>query len=216
MRFTTEGPVTQAKNGITTDYEASIMDRRQYLTSIGVLAAGGIAGCTSSSDSDNSGDDGDSEDSGGNGNQGTSGVTQVSVSGKDYTVENAVNTVTFNYATRTAEEAAGREPDSDNKWVILHAEVEFESELDGQVDIYGSAIGLEADGVVAEGSTVIDQPSLSQTVTPGASYDGWTAYQVAEDVTEATLVGTDVESWFDNPTEILFEQSDSISATIEG
>jgi hypothetical protein len=205
----------QNKNDITTDFEATIMHRRRYLASIGVLTAGGIAGCSGDTESDNSGDDnGNSVSNGGNQNRTTSEVTQVSVSGEDYTVENAVNTVIFNYATQTATEAAGLDPDSGNKWVILHAEVEFESELDGQVDIYGSAIGLEANGVVAEGINVIDQPSLSQTVTSGASYDGWTAYQVATDVTEATLVGTDVGSWFDNPTEILFEQSGSISATI--
>lgn len=65
------------------------------------------------------------------------------------------------------------------------------------MEVYGSAWGLDAEGVIQDGVTIIDLPGLSQTVTPGATYDGWEAYQVPEGVTQAKLVGTDVDLLFD-------------------
>jgi hypothetical protein len=188
------------------------MRRRAYISSVAVLSSVAAAGC--SSDSDN-GDTGNEESGNGDsGNQQTPSVSQVSVSAEDYTAVNAVQTINLSYATQTAIDGYMRDPDSGNKWVILHGEITFESELDSEVDIYSSAIALETNGVISEATIVAGQSGLSQTVRPGATFDGWQAFQVPEETEEATLVGNDVDAWYDNPTEILFEQSDSLSAEI--
>ncbi|WP_152420909.1 hypothetical protein [Halorubrum coriense] len=170
----------------------------------------GLAGCTGGGDGgDNSGDD----------EADTPNVSQVSVSGENYGQENAINTLTLRYSTNTTAElnppdSPARSPDSGNKFVILNAEVEVESEVEGEIDVYGSAIGLESEGVVYDGRSIPNLSELDQTVRPEATYEAWAQFQVPENVTEATLIGVDVEAWFDGSTQIRFEQDESRSATI--
>lgn len=169
------------------------MNRRRFVLAAGVSLASGLSGCTDDTDGGgggNGGGSGDSGDSGGDissdggsDNQTTPSVEKISVSAEDYSQERAYNSLKFRYATKTvaklrSPDGAAREPDSGNKYLVLHGEITFESESNEQVDVYGgSATGLSADQVVYSGVTILNLPGLKRTVTSGATFDGWTAYQ---------------------------------------
>jgi len=165
---------------------------------------GGIAGCTAESDESPESEQPD--------------VTTVSVSAEDYQAENAVNTITFRYATatrRTINPPGTIEytPDSGNKFVLFHAEATVETERE-QLDVYGSVIALRADGIIHSGNAIVDVPDFSQTVVSGATFDGWARFEVPTDVTEATLTATDVGLYFNYPTAIDFEADESVSVSL--
>ncbi|WP_434521973.1 hypothetical protein [Halorubrum sp. AS12] len=187
------------------------MDRRNVLSSILAGSTFGFAGCTGDSGGSNSPEADDESDE--------PNVSQVSVSAEDHGNENSINTLTLRYATDTTAEldppdSPARSPDSGNKLVILHTEVEVNRETEGKIDVYGSAIGLEAGGVMYEGRSIPNLPELTQTARPEATYEAWAQFEVPEDVTEATLIAVDVGAWFDSPTQILFERDESRSSTI--
>lgn len=187
------------------------MQRRLVLGSILAGATFGFAGCTGDSDGSTSSEaDGETDEP---------NISQVSVSAEDHGQENSINTLTLRYTTNTTAEldppdSPARSPDSGNKFVLLHAEVEVNRETEGEIDVYGTAIGLEAGGVVSEARSIPNLPEITQTVRPEATYEAWAQFEVPEDVTEATLIAVDVEAWFDSPTQILFESDESRSAII--
>lgn len=190
------------------------MERRRYLELLGLSSTLTLAGCASSNDNgDNpSGDNNDQSPSEPN-------VTPVSVIAEDHDIESPVNTMQVNYATDTVAEiqppdAPARTADSGNKLVVLHGEVTVESRLEDQIDVYGSVLALQAGGIVSEGRGIRNMQSFTVTVAPGATFDAWTAFQVAEDASEATLMAVDVDTWFSQRTEVLFEADSSLSTSL--
>lgn len=187
------------------------MNRRDVLGSILATGTSVFAGCSGGSDGDN-GSESDGEAN-------PTDISPVTVSAEDYTRENPINTITIRYASDTLTELnppdwPATPPDSGQKFVILHTEVLVEREIGGEIDMYGTPISLEAEGVVYQSRSIPNLPELTQTVRPEATYEAWAQSEVPEDVTEATLIAVDVEAWFDRPTQILFEPDESLSTTL--
>lgn len=196
------------------------MHRRTLLSSIAAATVVGVAGC---SGEENTGADNDETPTPSATPAPTStptpSVTPVSVTAESPKMETAVYTLTLRYATAAVTEikppdSYATSPDSGNKFVVLHSQVSVEGEIDEQLDVYGSAVALQADGVVYESRSIQDMPELTQTVLPGATYDAWVRFEVPEDVTEATLTTVDKSAWFEYPTKVVFEADESMSASI--
>jgi len=209
------------------------VNRRRFLLSGSSVGALVVAGCVSEQDDGNGADDdtgsdaktgsnggsGADDDAADNGAESTPEVTQVSVTGEDHTPETAITTVTINFATNTVAEleppdSSTDSPDSGYKFIVVHTEVTVESELDRQIEVYGSFLGLQADGIVYDRQPIHNLPSMSQTVVPTATYDAWQRFEVPEDVTEAMLVAVHPRDWFGHPTEIRFVEDTSLSGTM--
>jgi hypothetical protein len=107
-----------------------------------------------------------------------------------------------------------QEPDPGNKFVVVRADVTIESERDGQVEVYGSVITLEAEGIIYDGSSIQGRSGFTKTVVPGTTYEAWKYFEVPEEVNQATLTTSDPNLWFSRRTGIRFEQNEDISARI--
>lgn len=195
------------------------MDRREYLFLVGAASTLTLAGCSSNDDEDNEngGESDDENENGGDTND--ENLESASVSAENHEVPSPVHTITIEYAANTTSElqppnSPAEEAAAGMKFVVIHGKVTVESELDSEIDMYGSAIGLQAGGIIMDGRSIRDVQSFTQTVVPGTTFDGWTAFEVSADTTEAMLVGTDVDAWFSERTAIQFEKNDSLSATL--
>lgn len=179
------------------------MNRRECLALLGVGVPMSIAGCAS--DNPNENDDApDGDDS----TPTETRVTQVSVTDENYARENTINSISMRYNMDTRAEiqppgSPARSPDPGNKFIVLHADITVESRRDGEIDMYGSAFVMQADGIVYDERSIRNLPEITQTVVPETTYEAWSSFEVPEDTTEATLRATDLDAWFDYPTEAL-------------
>lgn len=182
------------------------MHRRHFVCAL-AAGGGGFAGCTS----------GDGEDTENNEDTESNDVPSVSVTSEDYAVEEPMNIIDVRYATDAVAEfeppdSYTHSPDSGNKYLLMHAEIAVETEFD-QLDIYGTAVALRANGIITTGHSVSGQSSITQTVVSGTTYDGWTAFEIPMDTNEATLIPNDVSSWFRGATTLRFEADESLSVS---
>lgn len=200
------------------------MERRQFIIkSVPIVSTGILSGCLGGGEDDEPDqqtEEPQDEDSQKQGNGGaTRQVTEVSVSGDNYTPQAAMQRMTIEYNTATTTEinppdSLAREPDSGNKFVVLRGDVTVDSEFEGQINVYGSVVTLQAGGLVVDGRPIRGLPELTQTVVPGATFEAWKYFEVSEDVTEASLTTSDPDAWFDRRTEIIFEQNSNLSADL--
>lgn len=156
----------------STELGAPQFTRRMLIAAIGGSATIALSGCLEEEAEDNPEDTGDDdtnpEDSEGddtegdtNGEESQTGVADVNVRSEDYARENAVLSITIRYATNTVGEfdppdSSTRSAASGQKFVIVHAEITVDSELDDNIDVYGSAIGLDAEGIIEDGRSIHD------------------------------------------------------------
>lgn len=194
-----------------------VYSRRGALLALGSVAV--ASGCTDTSDEPETTDDNSVSDTNNEENDSQTEIADVTVGSDDHTLENGLLSITIRYITNTVSEidppdSTARSAASGQKFLVVRAEVTVESELTENIDVYGSVVGLEADGIIYDGRSIRNLPGLTQTVTPGTTYDAWIQYEIPEDVTEATLVATNPRNWFDYSVELTFEQDDSLSATL--
>jgi len=185
------------------------MDRREYLSLLGGGTAITVAGC-SSEDNGN----GDNPSTTTTEETDTPAVPSVSVTSEGLQIDDSVHTITVRYATNTLPpNSSTLSPGTGQKFLVLHGEVTVESESDSTLDFY-AVWGIEADGVIYEGRVIPNLPTFTKTVNPPATFEGWLAYEIPEDVTEATLTTVDADLYYDLTPSVLFEPDDSLSATI--
>jgi predicted flap endonuclease-1-like 5' DNA nuclease len=203
---------------VETDTGPDSPDTQESGTTDGSAGVNEESAETDTADTETTDSTDDTGNRGGNSGNINNGEGQVSVAGNDYTPDFATDTMSVEYSANTVsvisppDESYTQEPDEGNKFVVVRADVTIESEREGQVEVFGSVIALEAGGIIHSGSSIQGLPELTKTVVPGTTYEAWKYFEVPEDVTQATLTTSNPNAWFSRRTEIRFEQNEDLSA----